>query len=93
MGYQVEFDALDAFYNRLHDNVTLWQQMLQATGEAAESLSKSGNMGGAGAENIRDYVAEMVSTYHPAGEHGSEKKGEAYREQTEEMKKQAETVS
>lgn len=59
MGYQVEFDALDAFYNRLHDNVTLWQQMLQATGEAAESLSKSGNMGGAGAENIRDYVANV----------------------------------
>ena len=43
-------------------------------------------------EDIRDYVAEMVSTYHPAGEHGSEKKGEAYREQTEEMKKQAEAA-
>ena len=43
-------------------------------------------------EDIRNYVAEMVSTYHPAGEHGSEKKGEAYREQAEEMKRQAQAA-
>lgn len=30
------------------------------------------------AENIREKVAEVVTTYHPAGEHGSEKKGEVY---------------
>lgn len=30
------------------------------------------------AENIREKVAEIVKTYHPAGEHGSEKKGEVY---------------
>ena len=29
-------------------------------------------------EAIRDLVAEVVPTYHPAGEHGSEDKGEAY---------------
>lgn len=28
------------------------------------------------AEDIREKVAEVVTTYHPAGEHGSEKKGE-----------------
>ena len=30
------------------------------------------------ADNIREKVAEIVKTYHPAGEHGSEKKGEVY---------------
>jgi hypothetical protein len=30
---------------------------------------------------IRNLVAEAVSTYHPAGEHGSEEKGKAYEEQ------------
>lgn len=30
------------------------------------------------AENIREKVAEVVTTYHPVGEHGSEKKGEVY---------------
>jgi len=30
---------------------------------------------------IRDLVAEVVPTYHPAGEHGSEEKGEAYTQQ------------
>lgn len=30
---------------------------------------------------IRDLVAEAVPTYHPAGEHGSEDKGEAYAQQ------------
>lgn len=29
-------------------------------------------------EDIREKVAEVVTTYHPAGEHGSEKKGEVY---------------
>ena len=38
----------------------------------------------AGQENtIRDLVAEVVTTYHPAGEHGSEDKGEAYIQQME----------
>lgn len=32
-------------------------------------------------KEIRDIVAQMVSTYHPAGKHGSEDKGEAYEEQ------------
>lgn len=30
------------------------------------------------AEDIREKVAEAVTTYHPAGKHGSEKKGEVY---------------
>lgn len=30
------------------------------------------------AEDIRKKVEEVVTTYHPAGEHGSEKKGEVY---------------
>ena len=30
---------------------------------------------------IEDYVARIVPTYHPAGEHGSEAKGEKYDEQ------------
>ena len=29
-------------------------------------------------EHIREKVSEIVTTYHPAGEHGSEKKGEVY---------------
>ena len=36
-------------------------------------------------ENIRDLVAEMVQTYHPAGDHGSEVKGKAYEEQVKQM--------
>lgn len=32
-------------------------------------------------KEIRDMVADMVSTYRPAGEHGSEDKGAAYEEQ------------
>ena len=32
-------------------------------------------------DKIRDLVADVVSTYHPAGKHGSEEKGEAYRKQ------------
>jgi len=32
-------------------------------------------------DTIRDLVAEVVPTYHPAGEHGSEYKGEAYTKQ------------
>lgn len=31
-------------------------------------------------EDIRERVAKIVTTYHPAGEHGSEKKGEVYEE-------------
>ena len=32
-------------------------------------------------EDIRDLVAEVVDTYHPAGEHGTEEKGSAYEKQ------------
>ena len=35
----------------------------------------------ANSDNIRSLVAEVVDTYHPAGEHGSEEKGKAYEEQ------------
>ena len=35
-------------------------------------------------KEIRDIVASMVSTYHPAGEHGSEEKGAAYEAQMRE---------
>ena len=34
-------------------------------------------------DQIRDFVAEVVQTYHPAGEHGSEYKGSAYARQME----------
>jgi FlaA1/EpsC-like NDP-sugar epimerase len=36
-------------------------------------------------ENIRELIAEVVPTYHPAGRHGTEEKGEAYRQQRAEM--------
>jgi FlaA1/EpsC-like NDP-sugar epimerase len=32
-------------------------------------------------DQIRDMVSEVVPTYHPAGRHGSEDKGNAYEEQ------------
>lgn len=38
-------------------------------------------------ESIRSLVAEVVPTYHPAGEHGSEAKGEAYAQQIDVMMK------
>ena len=38
-------------------------------------------------EDIRELVAETVSTYHPAGEHGTEAKGSAYLAQTAQMEK------
>ena len=34
-------------------------------------------------DTIRDLVAEVVPTFRPAGEHGSEDKGEAYTQQME----------
>lgn len=34
-------------------------------------------------DTIRNLVAEVVKTYHPAGKHGSEDKGEAYTQQME----------
>ena len=39
--------------------------------------------------DIRDLVAEIVDTYHPAGEHGSTEKGKAYEEQRREMREHA----
>ena len=44
-------------------------------------------------ENIRNLVAEVVTTYHPAGEHGSEDKGEAYTQQMEMIKQKDEEES
>ena len=41
-------------------------------------------------EDIRDLIAETVPTYHPAGRHGTEEKGEAYKEQIEAMEAKAE---
>ena len=44
-------------------------------------------------EEMRALVSEVVKTYHPAGEHGSEDKGEAYAEQREAMeRKEAEAT-
>ena len=40
--------------------------------------------------SIRDMIAATVSTYRPAGEHGSEEKGEAYAEQMKAVMKRAE---
>lgn len=39
----------------------------------------------ANSKEIRDIVASMVSTYHPAGENGSEYKEAAYKEQIKEI--------
>ena len=39
---------------------------------------------------IRDLVSQAVPTYRPAGEHGSEEKGEAYAQQVEMMQKTTE---
>lgn len=36
-------------------------------------------------ENIRELVEAIVPTYHPAGEHGCESKGEAYEKQRKQM--------
>jgi hypothetical protein len=44
-------------------------------------------------DKIRDLVSSVVPTYRPAGEHGSEDKGEAYTQQMEQvMKKSKEMV-
>lgn len=39
-------------------------------------------------ENIREMVEAIVPTYHPAGKHGSENKGEAYERQRRQMENQ-----
>ncbi len=41
-------------------------------------------------DDIRDLIEEVVPTYHPAGRHGTEEKGEAYKEQIEAMEAKAE---
>jgi FlaA1/EpsC-like NDP-sugar epimerase len=41
-------------------------------------------------DTIRDIVAKVVPTYHPAGEHGSEDKGEAYERQIEKITQERE---
>ena len=41
-------------------------------------------------DEIRDLVAETVSTYRPAGEHGSEYKGEAYAQQMKMVQEKSE---
>jgi FlaA1/EpsC-like NDP-sugar epimerase len=40
-------------------------------------------------ENICELVAEVVPTYHPAGEHGSEQKGEIFEKQMEVLDKRS----
>ena len=40
--------------------------------------------------DIRDLIEEVVPTYHPAGRHGTEEKGEAYKEQIEAIEAKAE---
>jgi FlaA1/EpsC-like NDP-sugar epimerase len=50
--------------------------------EFLNQLQSLMNVAYAGDENdIRNVVAEIVPTYHPAGEHGSEYKGKAFKEQ------------
>ena len=44
-------------------------------------------------DTIRDLVADVVPTFHPAGEHGSEDKGEAYTEQMQMVMQNKEKVS
>lgn len=41
---------------------------------------------------IRRVVADVIGTYHPAGEHGSEYKGEAYESQIEQLKEEEKEV-
>lgn len=41
---------------------------------------------------IRRAVADITGTYHPAGEHGSEYKGEAYERQIEQLKEEEKEV-
>lgn len=36
-------------------------------------------------DDIRDFVAKVVTTYHPAGKHGTEEKGEVYEQQMMDM--------
>ncbi len=43
-------------------------------------------------EDIRTIVSEIVPTYHSAGEHGSEYKGEAFNEQMKEIRQKIEEV-
>ena len=40
-------------------------------------------------DQIRELVAELVPTYHPAGKHGSEAKGEAFEQQMRHMRETA----
>ena len=44
-------------------------------------------------DSIRDLVADVVPTYRPAGEHGSEDKGEAYIEQMKRITKKSEEIT
>lgn len=45
-------------------------------------------------EDIRSLVADIVPTYHPAGQHGSEEKGEVFEKQMEQVEhSQAETAT
>ena len=42
-------------------------------------------------DQIKDIVSQVVTTYHPAGAHGSHSKGEAYQKQLEQMKEKEES--
>lgn len=57
-----------------------------------EDLKVLMDMAYSNADDIREKVAEVVTTYHPAGEHGSEKKGEVYERLLGEEKKIEETA-
>ncbi len=56
------------------DNDTFLQQLKELMYACSENRG-----------DIRELVAKIVTTYHPAGEHGSEDKGKAYEEQMREM--------
>ena len=40
-------------------------------------------------EEIRTLVSSVVPTYHPAGQHGSEDKGEAYNQQMAQLRQKS----
>jgi FlaA1/EpsC-like NDP-sugar epimerase len=46
-----------------------------------------------GREDIRNLVEQVVPTYHPADEHGSEYKGEAFKKQMEQINQESQKDS
>lgn len=62
MGYQVNFDTLDALLNRISPQSGNWLSRLNSLNEAVESLSASENIKGEGADNIKQYLAAVHGT-------------------------------